>query len=246
MVLRPEIDFAGRQIVGRRARQEDYYAFELLEGGDLLLAVADGVGGHVAGQVASETAVHGFFDGFHRVGDSGPSLTGALELASARLAEAVEHRPDKLTGMGTTLVGVHLSGDAMRWISVGDSPLFLLRGGVLARLNADHSARILGEGSHIPGSILFSALTGGPIPAVDFRSEPFPLMPGDILLAATDGILVLTGEEIATVMAEGPDAPMADRVRALLDAVTRREHPRQDNTTVALVRVTGDGWGGAD
>ena len=60
----PEIDFAGRQIQGGRDIQEDFYAFEELEEGGLLLVLCDGVGGETSGEVASEIATFGFFDGF--------------------------------------------------------------------------------------------------------------------------------------------------------------------------------------
>lgn len=236
MILRPEIDFAAGQDIGRRETQEDHFSIEELEDGSLLLAVADGVGGRTAGQVASKVAILGFFEGFRNAegSDVDPLLEG-LDVANESVLLAGHEREEGSPGMGTTLLAVHLSGTSLAWVSVGDSPLFLVRRGQISQLNEDHSGRALGSGSGIPRNMLFSALTGAPIPAIDRPHAPFSLDPGDILLAATDGILVLKQDEIAGVLHGNGTAE--DLVRSLLDAVDSRDHPRQDNTTVVLVRI---------
>src|SRR5437868_304933 len=124
----------GGQHQGARPYQEDSWALGTLGDGSLLAVVADGMGGHAGGAIASKLAV----DAFVHALEQGGGLADGLQDANAAVGKGAVDKPD-LAGMGATLVAAEVRGDEVRWISVGDSPLFLVSAGKLERLNADHS-----------------------------------------------------------------------------------------------------------
>ncbi len=249
-------DFAGRQIQGVREVQEDSYgviprAEFSGDSGDLFLVVADGMGGHAAGEVASSLAVNTFAETFLQSSttcDAG-RLWDCLEEANRRIGKEVEAHGKAVAGMGTTLLAVLVRGNSARWLSVGDSPLFLVRGSLLQRLNRIHSkateladqvrAGLITEAQARQDPTrhtLMSALIGESIYEVD-DPPPVALLAGDVLVAATDGIETLTDHEIAAVAAAHASQGAAAMADALLDAVFQKQMPKQDNTTVVVVRV---------
>lgn len=254
--LLEERDFAGRQSQGAREVQEDCYGVvpraEFAGApADLFLVVADGMGGHAAGEVASSLAVNTFAETFLSSAtacDSG-RLWDCLEEANSRIRRELEARGDAVEGMGTTLLAVLLRGTSVRWMSVGDSPLYLMRGNQLHRLNRLHSQAtelaekvsaglITEEEARTDPSrhTLLSALIGDSIYDVD-DPAPVELVPGDVLIAATDGIETLTGEEITAVFTSLHSVDASTIAEELLQAVERKHFPKQDNTTVVVVRV---------
>jgi serine/threonine protein phosphatase PrpC len=238
-----EVDFAGRQSVGMRANQQDAYGVvppEDLNGGRTLLAiVADGMGGHAAGEIASETALQAFVDGFFSdaLSDDGSRLWAGLELANERIREVVAQRPT-LHGMGTTVIAALFRNDTIRWISVGDSPLYLFREGILRRLNKLHVDFPEGVEEVVvaaPHVALASAIIGERLFEVD-DADPFPLVSGDLLILASDGLNTLSESELLTCLKSDPSATAATHADALLRAVESHHLPRQDNTTVIVIR----------
>ena len=250
-----EKDFAGRQALGKRTDQEDTYAFSEIPARagaarGLLLLIADGMGGHSAGQRASEMVVRTFISAFHRGGETmHDRFSRALDAANDALAAAIEADPEYLEGMGTTLLAVAATPLGLEWISVGDSPLYLLRGGTLRRLNADHSFRPVVREMVAKGEMteeqaatsslrnrLRAALIGGEIALVDISPTPLPLIEGDIVLAGSDGLQTLSDAALAEVLrqnAQTEASPLATRVvQAVLDA----QQPKQDNTTAAILK----------
>ncbi|MDE2410285.1 MAG: serine/threonine-protein phosphatase [Sphingomonadales bacterium] len=243
-------EMSGGAIVGAREDQQDCAARVLTADGDALLVVADGMGGHVGGEIASGLAVEAFVAHFEHYtrGPLPKRLEIALAMANQALAALVRVELE-LDGMGTTLLAAHLGADGLHWTSVGDSPLLLVRDGLIARLNQDHSMvpvieRLVTAGrltraeadSHPERSALLSVLTGLNTPdIIDSPAAPFPLREGDWIIAASDGILTLALPEIARLAI---DATSADTlVAALLGAVTARGQLHQDNATVEVVRV---------
>jgi protein phosphatase len=254
--MNAERHFAGRQCVGKRAHQEDAYAFSECDGVDgapkcLLAVVADGMGGHAAGSEASDLAVRKFVAAFHRPGASiAARLADALDVANASIAEAIEADPDRREGMGTTLVAASVSPAGLEWISIGDSPLWLWHDGKLQRMNADHSFRpllqeLVARGELTPEQAatsalrnrLRAALIGGEMPLVDASSAPHPLAPGDVVLATSDGLQTLPDDAIAKVLSANAVGDAAEIATQLLHAVLAVEKPKQDNATVALIKA---------
>lgn len=220
----------GAQHQGARPYQEDSWALAPLADGRLLAVLADGMGGHAGGAVASKVAV----DAAVASVEKGASLGAALQAANRAVGQraASDHN---LTNMGATFVGVTVKGDELRWVSVGDSPLYLVADGRIERLNEDHSmapqidamvARGLlsaRQGANHPSRhTLREAVMGQPLTLIDEGSRP--LAPGARLLLCSDGVQSLDDAGIA--------ARAGGAVRALIEAVLALHAPHQDNVTV--------------
>ncbi|WP_434618453.1 PP2C family protein-serine/threonine phosphatase [Tabrizicola sp. M-4] len=244
---------SGRQILGARERQED--AFRIIRqdetdpGTDLLILLADGMGGHVGGEVASRIVVEVFEKHCITVSRNpkpADRLVEALEAANAALRERIRREPE-LAGMGSTLVAAMKLGAKLYWLSVGDSVLYLLRDGQLRRLNADHSVygelvEHVREGrltqqeaeTHPRRNALRSAIIGDRISLVDCNA--IALQKRDVILAASDGLETLDERRILELMTQ-PDRAEPKAISAdLLSAVEAAARPRQDNATVVVYR----------
>lgn len=252
-------DFAAGEIIGDRKEQEDFNAFLLLNDGKEVLAIlADGMGGHEAGEVASRLAVESFARCFerHSAGSVSARLGAALQAADNVLAEHIKTHPN-LRGMGCTLVAIHLSQNELHWISVGDSPLFVLSGRRLKQVNEDHSMapeieRSLRAGkiteeeaaSHPHRNALRSALMGEGTPQlIDSPKRPMGLKKGDVILLASDGLQTLPDYEIERVLLAEAGKGTSNGVAALLRAVENKRKRNQDNTTVQIIRLPADPLG---
>lgn len=247
--------YAAKRYQGAREYQQDDYG--VIEGSDLqvggkpqsVFVVADGMGGHSAGDVASQTAIRAFVESYHTTtGPTTDRLRECVERANAALGGAIASTPE-LTGMGTTMVAVAMTEDGIEWVSVGDSTLrvFDASAGTLRRVNADHSMvpvlEAMVSAAHLTRqemeddpsrNVLRSALTGADISMVDVSSQPLTLQPDDCVLLASDGLDVLEEQRIASLIAahgaEGPESI----VDALILAVDELDAVGQDNVTVLV------------
>ena len=251
---------AGRATLGARDGQEDAHGFSVLKtpargDGDeehaLLAVVADGMGGHAAGEVASRLAVDEFLNAMAADGAGLDEATRktALHGANESIARHIAAQP-QCHGMGCTLLAAIFSTDGLRWLSVGDSLLYLFRDGRLTRLNEDHSmATVLDEWAE-NGLMdrdeartsprrhhLLSALTGGHIEMVDAPAAPKPLRIDDWVLLASDGLEVLPTGVLESLLWTHRNAGAEALVDTLLTAVADARDPFQDNTTVFAVRA---------
>jgi protein phosphatase len=223
----------------KRKHNEDAYA--ILEDHHLFV-IADGMGRHAAGEVASRLCVDAITEAF-QTSNYGPprepalarraaKLRGATLLANERvLAAAAEN--EAYAGMGTTVVAAYFSANNQRvYIAhVGDSRCYRLRRKELTQLTTDHTlgaAGIQGKTS----SVLSRAVGVEPEVEVDMQTEA--PMPGDIYLLCSDGLSrMVSGEEIQSTLVSTPDLDEATRV--LTDLANRGGG--RDNITVILVRV---------
>jgi len=246
-------DIAGAQIDGARDYQEDAFLITRLgdhagQNGSLLI-VADGMGGHAAGNVASNMAVQTFnkhITAKFPSADLSGILRGAVTEANNSIAETVRETA-ALKGMGCTLVAAVVQDSMVQWVSVGDSHLYLVRGGELTKKNADHSYggfldRMAAQGTPVEAesgfsrNMLMSALTGDEIADVDCPDEGLTLVPGDRVVIASDGLDTLShGQIVETCETAGSARECVDR---LLEAVDEAELPKQDNTTIIVLAVS--------
>jgi PPM family protein phosphatase len=250
-----EFTYACRASTGTRNYQEDssevwrpqVYAGKCQP---LLAVVADGMGGHVSGEVASNLTCRRYIEAFST---SDGALAQRLDEALTASNEALECaiRDDAaLTGMGCTFVAIYLDSDGLRWVSVGDTALLLYRNGTLRRLNADHSLGAMlnrqVEAGLIPPEAaqndprrraLRSALTGGQIPLKDSEFNPYPLGTSDWVILATDGLEVLSGNEIASIVKEQEHSSAEAIAGSLMEAVEKKQAEYQDNTTVIVLQL---------
>jgi PPM family protein phosphatase len=220
----------GGQHQGARPYQEDSWALKTLNDGALLAVVADGMGGHAGGSVASRLVA----DAMVKTVEQGRSLAEGLQAANAAVQAGAAGKAE-LAGMGSTVVAAIVSNDEVHWISVGDSPFFVLLDGKLQRLNADHSmapqidalvARgviTAEEGAGHPGRhTLREAVMGQPLTLIDEGTRRLPASAR--LFLCSDGVHSLSESDIAS-QSTGP-------VSALISAVLAVHSPHQDNVTV--------------
>lgn len=226
----------GAQHQGARPYQEDSLSVKRLGDGSVLAVLADGMGGHAGGAVASRVAIDAAVSSI----GTGASLAAALQAANRAVGEKAASDAS-LTGMGTTFVAVLVNGDEMRWVSVGDSPLYLVAGGGIERLNADHSmapeidalvaSGLLSarQGASHPGRhTLREAVMGQPLKLIDEGCRR--LSSGAWLLLCSDGVQSLDDDAIA--------AGAGGSAQALIGAVLEARVPHQDNVTVIKLERT--------
>lgn len=213
--------------------------------GTHLFVVADGMGGHAGGDVASALAIQAIAQNdrpYDSVDEAEQVLSQALLEANQELAETVFEHPE-LTGMGTTVSGLIRVGDKVVIAHIGDSRIYRWRAGELEQVTKDHtfvqrlvdSGRITPEEAavHPRRSVLMRVLGD-----VDINPEIDTLVldtePGDRWLLCSDGLSGYVGEEkIAELLAEHDDAAAA--AQALIDESL--DHGAPDNVTVVLVGV---------
>jgi serine/threonine protein phosphatase PrpC len=251
-IFKRDIDFCGKEMLGDRAEQEDYSLFRTLSrSSDLLAVIADGMGGHAAGEVASREAVTAFDKTFvdYPSASIPTKLGAALQQANAELSKLIKANPS-LSGMGCTLLGVYVSSIGLHWVSVGDSLLLLFRDGKITRLNADHSmAPVIQESvkqgklskqeadAHPNRNALRSAVMGEDLALIDVPEKPYELHKGDVLIIASDGLLTLTDSQITDYLKRHQYAGADVIASTLINAVDQKRKPKQDNTTVQVISV---------
>lgn len=239
----------------RRPSNEDSYCTRPDLG---LFVVADGMGGHVAGEVASSLvvqAIEAFVadtvnadaqstwpQGFaFELGIDGNRLKGAFHIANHRLAREVAGSRD-LRGMATTASALLVNGGSAALAHVGDSRIYLWRNQKIERMTVDHSwveeqvqAGLLSASEarvHPWRNVVTRALSGGDDPVVDIRSVS--LQSGDCVLLCSDGLSsVVTDAGIAAILAKNADP--ADACRALIAEANSAGGP--DNVTTLVVQI---------
>lgn len=247
--------------IGKRAQQEDAIYCDFVQGKQLgFVVLADGMGGHAAGEVASNTVTEHFMSALSKLNrqikmpkDISKTLSKIAQSANDCLARKISNTPET-SGMGTTLLAVTFHDDQMRWLSVGDSPLFLLRNGALHQLNEDHSLApqidlLVASGlmdpeegrNHPDRNVLTSVLMGGDVAKTDCPNAPFALWAGDIIVAASDGLQTLDHCQLEFLLLRNRAEPSAVIVSRLLQAINAIDSPDQDNTTFSVIRVNQTG-----
>ena len=215
--------------------------------GPRLLAIADGMGGHAAGEVASKIAVAAVehLDEDRPVGDLLAALRLAVEDANHRISDSIR-ADSELEGMGTTLTALRFTGGQVGLVHVGDSRAYLLRGEHLSQITHDDtyvqslvdSGKLTAEeASHHPRkSVILRALMGDDVdPDVSIREA----RAGDRYLLCSDGLSdVLTAPTILETLSEGDPQECADR---LVELTLRGGAP--DNVTVIVADVVGGDFG---
>lgn len=233
---------AGLSDPGRlRERNEDAIAARP----DIGLAVlADGMGGHQAGDVASRMAVDIVTRRIteHPAGPA-PAVEEAIQQANSAIYDAAQGRAD-YRGMGSTVVVALFSGSHLWVAHVGDSRLYRLRDGRLEQLTRDHSLiqELVNRGlftaeearQSVAKNLVTRALGVDASVAPDITEET--LRVGDIYLLCSDGLNdVLSDEEIEQILTQHPDRLNEAAQRMIADA-NRRGGP--DNVSVVLAQVT--------
>jgi serine/threonine protein phosphatase PrpC len=254
----PRYDVASGISQGARDYQEDAITADFPVGAEAgFVVLADGMGGHAAGDVASKIVLTEVFSElkFHFADVAAfearapEILRNVADLANETLRQHTRSHPET-DGMGATLVVPALVENRLWWISVGDSPLFLYRSGRLSQLNEDHSMApqidfMVKSGlmdpqvaaNHPDRNCLISVLMGTRIPKIDCPVKPVELMAGDIIVCASDGLQFLTNAQIEKVLAKYRKTRSTEIAERLLGELIRLDDPDQDNISFTVIKV---------
>jgi len=209
-----------------------------------LAVVADGMGGYEGGQEASRLAVETLVEVYRDYGGDDPqaALVEALQTAHEQIREYSFAHPE-LRGMGTTCTAAAIVQDALYYVHVGDTRLYLIRDGQITRVTRDHSyvGRLVESGMispeeaehHPQRNILTAALGTNPDLIMDSPGQPEPLRPEDVLLICSDG---LWGQVRDSEILDAVENKSAEQTgRRLIELARERGGP--DNITVEVLRL---------
>jgi PPM family protein phosphatase len=235
--------YAARSDVGlvRSNNEDSVYA------GARLLALADGMGGHAAGEVASQLVIAALahLDDDEPGGDLLAKLDAAIRSGNSAIAAQVEMEPD-LEGMGTTLTAILFAGNRLGLAHIGDSRGYLLRDGELTQITKDDTfvQTLVDEGritreeahSHPQRSLIMRALTGHEVePTLSMRE----VRTGDRYLLCSDGLSDPVSDETILDALQIPD--VTDSADRLIELALRGGGP--DNVTVVVADVVDYDYG---
>jgi len=228
--------YAGNTDVGRKRRHnEDSYVVA-----PPLFAVADGMGGANAGEVASGIAVETL-----KTGDGGDFVT-LIEEANRRVFKRSSDDA-AASGMGTTMIAAVVGDAKVRLANVGDSRAYVFRDGELVQLTEDHS--LVGElvrsgklapedaQSHPQRSVITRAL--GTDPDVDVDTYEFETRAGDLFLLCSDGLYSMVGHAKMLELVDKHRADLDQLTKALINAANRGGG--DDNITVVVFEIAAEG-----
>ena len=251
-----EVPFCASQSMGSRLEQEDSYGicYENLCAQTkypCCFVLADGMGGHVGGSIASQTAVDAVKLSLSESElIDGGALEDSLAVANESIAECLAVNPD-LEGMGTTLVVASVVENRLIWVSVGDSPLFGVNENFeIVRLNEDHSMKPVLDSLVAAGSLeanseeylkksnqLRSAVLGEEIDLFEVNDQGVSLFDWQYFVIASDGIETLSESEIGQCFRKHDSFGVNSIALALVDAVDDKRKRKQDNTTVIILEA---------
>jgi protein phosphatase len=212
-----------------------------------MFVLADGVGGHEKGEVASKTAVESMVAGFHKAkdGESHSTLLQRLvQQANTSVFEAAVTGGRSSAGMATTIVACALRYDRVSVAHVGDSRCYLIRNGKAAQITRDHTVAseqvrmglvtaqeaAAGQTSHILSRSLGTELIA------NIDTDDHQIFPGDVLLLCSDGLHgEVEASEMAAICGQGQDLQQAaEKLVALAN-----DRGGGDNISVQLIRIRG-------
>ena len=231
--------YAARSDVGRIRAKNDDSAYV----GRHLAVVADGMGGHAGGDVASAATVldmiHLDTDDYDD--DAGTVLADEIQTANSLLSELVHINP-KLAGMGTTVTALLLAEGKLHFAHIGDSRAYRLRDGEFEQISIDHTfvQRLIDEGrlrpeeaeTHPHKNVLMRVL-GDVDASPELDLATIEVQPGERWLLCSDGLNYVAGHVVERTVRETPD--LSECVETLVDLTLEAGAP--DNVTVVMIEI---------
>lgn len=255
---KPRFDVASAICQGGRDYQEDAIVTDFPFGTDTgVVVLADGMGGHAAGDVASKLIVTEVYADLKFQSASFVQkerhipefMAQAAKDANESVREYVKANP-KARGMGATLVSMVLVENRMFWMSIGDSPLYHMRAGKMQQLNEDHSMApqidfmakqgLIDEQTaknHPDRNCLTSVILGDKVAKTDCPAKPFELKVGDIVVVSSDGLQYLEDARIQRILHKYRRRSSAEIAGHLLEAIEALADPDQDNVSLAVIKL---------
>ena len=214
---------------------KDHYVFDVEEEKQLLLALADGMGGHNCGEVASSDVLHNLRYFFNDLPSnlSSNAFTDAIYSWLTSICRTIDtkgHSDPIFQNMGTTLVALAYIGGEYYWMNCGDSRFYRLHNGELTQLTTDHSlSQMMGRKEH--SSLIVNCIGGGCKESyIDIEKCTDEVEVGDVLLLCSDGLTdMIDDETIKGQLAAGFDA---DALCQLAD-----DAGGCDNVSVVVIHV---------
>src|SRR3954468_16998911 len=236
-------DHASKTDVGRQRHTNEDNLYDQPP----LFAVADGMGGAQAGEVASEMAIGEFVAERDSEAPAGAQLEQIAKAANRKIWDRAQSDTCH-AGMGTTLTAAMVDGHSVAVGHVGDSRLYLYRDGEIERMTRDHSLveEFVRQGKltpeqaekHPQRSVITRAL--GPENSVEVDTFRIPARPGDVYLLCSDGLSGMVGDDdLASILGAGED--LDSTARKLIDAAN--DNGGRDNITAVLFKLDDDGTG---
>lgn len=235
------------QDLGTRREQQDYYACCMVEQG-FSAVVCDGMGGLTDSKQAAQTAAQTWLS---LVKTCGENFAVFAEEAAKQMDAAIQQHT---SNGGTTAAAVLLKGNALHWLSVGDSKIFIFRENTMVSATREHNYQmVLDQRFHrgeisLPtyrkesarGAHLVSYLGKGQLPYLDISTTPFLLHPGDIVLLCSDGLYKALHEStLQNVLCQYQGD--FETLGPYLMYLTQLHREVRDNATVIAIRYLGDG-----
>lgn len=239
------------QDIGKRPQQQDAFAITPLEeelvvrDHGVMAVVCDGMGGMENGAEAANMGAIQFMRAYLAVDKvQENTLVDAVYAANRAVYGAFQGKNGAMAG--TTLIAASILPDGLRFVSVGDSHLYLFRKGKTYQLNRDHNyfselmeevkagRMTLEEAQHHPERAHLTSFVGiEKLELVDYNIEPVPLKPGDRVLLCSDGLFkTLSLQEINSIIASSQGCSAQDE---LLRAVLAKDKRKQDNVTLVML-----------
>lgn len=239
------VDIGNAQIIGTREKQDDSFATSLQDYG-VMAIVADGIGGYINGNLASQIAVETYLDEFEKR-DVTDNLSYFFQTTAVLANERIRDEFGDAKG-GTTVVSVVLIEDKMYWTSVGDSNIAVLRGGRLIEINRKENVKNWLEDQYRAGAIRREEAMGGPMDKrlvnyvgydgfkkADESDRPIFLKKKDKVLIYSDGVEVLGQIELETILSKRISAQdMADEI---MEAIEKKNVRSKDNATIIILSL---------
>lgn len=254
----PRYDVASAIAQGGRSYQEDAIVTDFPFGMDSgVVVLADGMGGHAAGDVASKIVVTEVYSELKfqsaNFADFEAEIPGFMQTAAVGANDSIrDHVIDhpETKGMGATLVTLVMVEHRMFWMSIGDSPLYLLRDGNLRQLNEDHSLApqidfmakqgLISEADaldHPDRNCLTSVILGGKVTRIDCPATPFEMKMGDVVVVSSDGLQHLMQDRIQKILHKYRRRKSAEIAGHLLEALDHLGDPDQDNISFSVIKL---------
>lgn len=249
------VSLGGAQGQGARSYQEDSFGFSNLSGTEVtkkgvLAVLADGMGGLKNGKAVSDTTVSSllsWFDSQDAVCTCAEDLKNTISLMNQRICD-IYCKGGKVEA-GSTVVAVLVNNGYFHWLSIGDSRIYLKRGGKLYQINEDHdylnqmlsdvidgTSTIESAYSNMQKDSLVGCIGKRDLDCFDYSKKGFKMHPGDILVLCSDGVYN------SLSLAEFNMNVSSDAIKScenIIGLVEQKKIPNQDNNTVVIISYKG-------
>lgn len=238
--------------VGTREYQEDAYDVRWLRNSAVVAMVCDGMGGLEGGDVASKKAIESVMRGINDIEENEWTTADLLKIAGNANVDIrdIEDDDENPLSCGTTMTLAVIIGNSLKWMSIGDSCIFLLTEGKLKRLTNEHNysfmSRMLKDNDdftpnpQVRSDALVSYLGAPVLKYIDCNTDPLLLSNGDMVMLCSDGVTkLLSDDDIEEILLDDtcePEGDLDSKAQEIVAAVSARAAETQDNTTVVLLK----------